>query len=251
MTGYSPDYPQSGIGDHKFVEHISLAPASPRRSLPNHGRRRSCSSTPSPSSALYGSHASGLAINNDGTLLTTLPYTPSLVLSVNYDTLVSYNVNESTPPSVPVPQLTLSSQGMTTDADGNYLIAAILNQTTGPMFGLDVINSGINNASPSITLASVNNLTHFGATGDVAVAPNLDLAYMAVPDDNEVVSTSFTIPSNLAPSPGSPSNPSPGSPSNPSPGSPSNPSSGSPSNPSSGSPSSPTSTPPTPARHRR
>ena len=115
------------------------------------------SSSASPTSGGLGSFPSGLAINANGMLLTTLPYSPTGVLNVNYYVFVSDNLNTNLPPKV-FTYLEASSQGITVDSQGDFLAAVYLNQSNGPVYGLDVINSTVSTYG-SIALANPNPLT--------------------------------------------------------------------------------------------
>jgi len=185
VTGYSPNYSATGVGDHKFIEQITVT------SPTTVSAKILLSSSASPTSGGFGSFPNGLAINPDGILVTTLPYSSSGVLTQNYDALVEYNLNGLSKPVV-LGGVSVPSQGMAIDNQGDVLIAAYLNDTGGPHYGLIVINRTLDNLNET-DLAGFNAFT-LGSTGDVAAAPNQASAYVAIPGLNEVISTQYNVP---------------------------------------------------------
>jgi hypothetical protein len=117
----------------------------------------------------------GIAVNRDGTVLTTLPYQPGRRGAYDVAVKFKYNFNSSGRPTYVLNKAPLASWGMATDKDGNFYV------TTGP------IGSTLSNSRPAIivlnryasrVLGGVASSRYLSKSDDIAINPRGTMGYV-------------------------------------------------------------------------
>ncbi|MCC6492327.1 MAG: proprotein convertase P-domain-containing protein [Pirellulales bacterium] len=136
------------------------------------------------SQASYGGPgiARGVAVNNEGRVLTTLPYSPSGHLELGIDLPFAFDLDFHSggrAPYVPIDVAFMSSWGMTTDTFGNYLVSTgVVGSSATPAGGGVVqIASDFSQYQAYDFLPGGSGLLY---GRDVAVNADNSLAYLAV-----------------------------------------------------------------------
>jgi hypothetical protein len=127
----------------------------------------------------------GVAVNNQGTVLTTLGINRST--AGNFSALVGFSVgfDPNQPNTNTIPRLisdtAVSSRGMTTDASGNFYIATgTIGTTLGGVGGSGAIVA----LSPQFELLGVFGQGAVASSQDVAVSPDGQVLYATVGGSN-------------------------------------------------------------------